>query len=109
MSSAPFLIRRARAEAAMTQAELAKRAGLTQSVVARLERAGANPTIATLDRVIAATGHRLVLSAEAPRASFDEGQLLERLAMTPAQRLATFTASSRSLDKMVRRARRVSE
>lgn len=93
----------------MTQAELAARAGLTQSAVARLERGGANPTIATLDNVIAATGHRLILAAAPRRASFDEGQLLERLAMTPAQRLANFTASSRSLAGMARRARRVGD
>jgi transcriptional regulator with XRE-family HTH domain len=107
MSSAASLIRQARADAAMTQAELASRAGLRQSAIARLERGGANPTVATLDNVIAATGHRLVLASEPRRASFDERQLLERLAMTPAQRLANFTASSRSLDEMVRRARRV--
>lgn len=95
--------------AAMTQAELAARAGLTQSAVARLERGDANPTIGTLDNVIAATGRRLVLAAEPHRASFDEGQLLERLAMTPAERLATFTASSRNLSRLVARARRVSD
>jgi transcriptional regulator with XRE-family HTH domain len=107
MSSAASLIRQARSDAAMTQVELAARAGLTQSAVARLERGGSNPTIATLANVIAATGHRLVLAAEPPRASFDEQQLLERLAMTPAERLANFTASSRNLDAMVRRARRI--
>lgn len=93
----------------MTQAELAERAGLTQSAVARLERGGSNPTLATLDNVIAATGHRLMLAAEPHRASVDEGQLLERLHLTPAQRLANFTASSRNLDEMVRRARRVGD
>jgi transcriptional regulator with XRE-family HTH domain len=93
----------------MTQAELAVRAGLTQSAVARLERGDANPTIGTLDNVIAATGRRLVLAAEPYRASFDEGQLLERLAKTPAERLATFTASSRNLSRLVARARRVSD
>jgi transcriptional regulator with XRE-family HTH domain len=93
----------------MTQAELAARAGLTQSAVARLERGNANPTIGTLDNVIAATGRRLVLAAEPRRASFDEGQLSERLAMTPAERLATFTASSRNLGRLVARARRVSD
>lgn len=91
----------------MTQAQLAARAGLTQSAIARLERGRANPTIATLDNVIAATGHRLALAAEPRRASFDEDQLLERLAMTPAQRLANFTASSRNLGRMVRGARRI--
>lgn len=109
MTSAADLIRQARAGAAMTQAQLASRAGLSQSAVARLERGGSNPTIATLANVIAATGHRLTLAIEPHRASFDEGQLRERLAMTPAERLANFTASSRSLDAMVRRARRVSD
>ena len=109
MSSAASLVRQARVDATLTQAELADRAGLTQSAIARLERGGANPTLATLDNVIAATGHRLILAAEPHRASFDEQQLLERLAMTPAQRLANFTASSRNLDEMVRRARRIGD
>lgn len=93
----------------MTQVELASRAGLSQSAVARLERGGSNPTIATLANVIAATGHRLMLSAAVHRPSFDEGQLRERLAMTPAQRLANFTASSRNLRTMALRARRVGD
>jgi transcriptional regulator with XRE-family HTH domain len=109
MTSAALLIRRARTDAAMTQAELASRAGLSQSAIARLERGGSNPTIATLANVIAATGHRLNLSAEVHRASFDEGQLRERLAMSPAERLANFTASSRNLAAMAKRARRISD
>jgi transcriptional regulator with XRE-family HTH domain len=108
MTSAASLIRQARTDAALTQAELASRAGLSQSAIARLERGGANPTITTLANVIAATGHRLTLSAAPHRASFDEGQLRERLAMTPAQRLANFTASSRNLGALAQRARRVS-
>jgi hypothetical protein len=48
-----------------------------------------------------------VLAAPPHRASVDEGQLRERLAMTPAQRLANFTASSRNLRTMAQRARRV--
>src|SRR5579884_3948569 len=97
MTSAAALIRQARTGAALTQSELAARAGLTQSAIARLERGDSNPTIATLANVIAATGHRLTLAAQPHRASFDEGQLRERLAMTPAQRLANFTASSHNL------------
>jgi transcriptional regulator with XRE-family HTH domain len=93
----------------MTQVELASRAGLSQSAIARLERGGANPTVATLANVIAATGHQLVLAAEPHRASFDEGQLRERLALTPAERLANFTASSRSLEALKRRAKRVGD
>jgi transcriptional regulator with XRE-family HTH domain len=93
----------------MTQAELAARAGLTQPAIARLERGSANPTIATLDNVIAAAGHQLILGAEPLRVSFDEGQLRERLAMTPAERLANFSASSRNLGELRRRARRVAD
>ena len=80
---------------------------MSQSAIARLERPGANPTVATLANVIAATGRRLSLAADPHRASFDEPQLLERLAMTPAQRLATFTASSENLARMARSARRL--
>lgn len=109
MASAASLILKARTDAAMTQGELAARAGLTQPAIARLERAGANPTLATLANVIAATGHRLIIATEPHRASFDEAQLLERLAMTPAERLASFTASNRNLGRLVHRARRVGD
>jgi transcriptional regulator with XRE-family HTH domain len=107
MSSAAAVIRKARAQSALTQAQLAKRAGLTQSAIARLERGDSNPTIATLTNVVAAAGQRLVLDARPHRASYDEAQLRERLAMAPAQRLANFTASSRNLGAITRRARRV--
>ncbi len=73
MMSAASLVRKARSDAAMTQVQLAARAGLTQSAVARLERGGSNPTIATLANVIAATGQRLILAAEPARSSVDEG------------------------------------
>lgn len=107
MVLAAAVIRRARVQAGMTQAELAESAGLTQSAIARLERADSNPTIATLEKVIAAAGQRLALDAQPSRASCDEGQLRERLALTPAQRLANFTASSRNLGAMTWRARRL--
>jgi len=109
MMSASALVRSVRAAAAMTQSDLAARAGLTQSAVARLERAGTNPTIATLAGVVAAAGYRLELTAAPRLAPLDERQLLERLAMTPAERLARFTASSRNLDQMARRVRRVGD
>jgi len=57
-------ILKARAEAGLTQAELAERIGTTQSAVARMETALANgrkhsPTIATLRRYAAALGYRV--------------------------------------------------
>jgi predicted RNase H-like HicB family nuclease/DNA-binding XRE family transcriptional regulator len=49
-------IRWARAAAGLTQAELAKRAGVTQQQVAKLERPGENPTIGTIQKIASALG-----------------------------------------------------
>ena len=50
---------RARSEANLTQAELAKRIGTTQSAVARLEGGRISPSLATLRRYAEATGKKL--------------------------------------------------
>ena len=81
--------RSARRRANLTQAQLGERAGHSQAEVARLERAGSNPTAATLERLLRATGHRLELRR---LDAVDETQLRERLALTPAERLAAFQA-----------------
>lgn len=47
-------VRRLREERGLSQRELGERMGATQSVIARLEAGGVEPTIATLDRVAAA-------------------------------------------------------
>jgi transcriptional regulator with XRE-family HTH domain len=56
-------ILRARAEAGLTQAELAERIGTTQSAVARMETAIGkhSPSIATLKRYALALGYQLQL------------------------------------------------
>ena len=62
----------ARARARMTQAQLARRMGTTQAVVARLESGRVNPSARTLARFAAATGHTLRIAFDpdrrAPRA-----------------------------------------
>ena len=52
---------RARNDANLSQAELAKRLGTTQSAIARLEAGGVSPSLSTLSRYAAATGNRLRL------------------------------------------------
>jgi transcriptional regulator with XRE-family HTH domain len=104
---ADTLIRNARTAAGLTQAQLARRLGTSQPAIVKLERPGANPTVRTLDRVLRATGHHLELSAPASAAGVDESQLLERLRLTPAQRLAAFQSSQRNLARLSQRARRV--
>jgi DNA-binding XRE family transcriptional regulator/predicted RNase H-like HicB family nuclease len=52
-------LRWARAEQGLTQADVAKRAGVTQQAIAKLEHPDGNPTLATLEKVAAAFGLRL--------------------------------------------------
>lgn len=52
-------LRRARHTAGLTQRELARRAGTSQSVVARIESGTTSPTAATLERLLAAAGFEL--------------------------------------------------
>jgi transcriptional regulator with XRE-family HTH domain len=47
----------------LTQAELAARAGTTQPVISAYEHGRRDPSTATLHRLIAASGERLVLDA----------------------------------------------
>ena len=89
MRTAAALIKDARSSSGLTQAELARKLKVSQPVIARLERGGANPTLQTLDRVIAATGHSLEMRLAAP-SGIDESMIAEDLKLTPDQRLRRF-------------------
>jgi transcriptional regulator with XRE-family HTH domain len=93
--SPSVLIREARRSAGLTQEQLAERAGVAQSVIARLERGGGNPTIATLERVLHAAGHRLELNAvEQGLVTVDESLLRQQLELSPTERLRTLSSLS---------------
>ncbi len=55
----PRLIRQARTSAGLTQADLAARAGTSQATVSAYEKGSKQPSVATLARLLAATGQRL--------------------------------------------------
>ena len=55
------LVYRLRTEAGLTQAELAKRMGTTQSAIARMEGGGSRPTLETLEKLAAAVGAELIV------------------------------------------------
>jgi transcriptional regulator with XRE-family HTH domain len=87
MSEPATLLKQARRQAGLTQAELARRLGVSQAAVAKLERPGSNMTVRTLDRALWATGHRLALEAEPRRPAVDESLIRQHLELSPAERL----------------------
>jgi uncharacterized protein len=97
---AATLIRHARAAAGLTQSELARRAGVKQPEIARLESNGANPRLATLSKVVAATGHSLTLGFDRG-AGIDETMIASNLRLSPEQRLAHFAQAYRSIAGLV--------
>lgn len=102
MYSTAELIKGVRREEALTQAELARRAGVTQSAIAQLERPGANPSLARLERVMRAAGRTLSLGTEPISGAVDETLLARNLRMTPAQRLTAFETSRSELGELRR-------
>ena len=58
------LLRDARVERGLDQAELARRAGTTQAYVSRIERGVVSPSLETLGRLLHAMGLRLRLDTE---------------------------------------------
>jgi ribosome-binding protein aMBF1 (putative translation factor) len=55
-------VRERRLALGISQTELARRAGMTQSAVSRLEAGGMTPTIGVLDRVAAALDAELIVA-----------------------------------------------
>ncbi len=92
MGSAPLsgaLVRDARLRAGLTQRELARRAGTSQSVVARIEQGRSDPSTATLARLLAAAGFEL--RADLTPIAVADTHMLDDvariLALTPEERL----------------------
>ncbi len=64
MKDSGSLLRKARSLAGLSQSDLARRAGVPQSVVSQYEAGKRQPALPTLARLVAATGHRLTLDLE---------------------------------------------
>lgn len=97
------LLAQARSRAGLTQRELARRAGTSQSVVARIERGQADPGVTTLERMLAETGFDLQVSLRPRRAKSSHmlADVARILSLTPEERLrevgnaARFVAAAR--------------
>jgi transcriptional regulator with XRE-family HTH domain len=100
-----MLMKRARRRAGLTQRSLAERAGVPQSTVGRIESGALHPRTDTFMRLIHASGHELELG---PRLGegVDRGQIRERLALTPRQRLEDLAKAAAAIRPLQGRARK---
>ena len=95
------LIREARLRAGITQAELGRRIGRSQSQVARWERGAVTPSFETLLELIRACGFDLWFEL----ANHDDsyvGEIERNLASTPAERLAQADELERGYERLRR-------
>ena len=92
-------IRYCRLRAGLTQEELAKRAGMSQPELARIEAGRVSPRIDTVERLLRAYG--MTLEA-VPRAGegVDRSTIRRMLKLTPARRLELAAKEARNLAKL---------
>src|SRR5207247_5859497 len=79
------ILRDARRAARLSQRELARRAGVAQPVLSRIERGHASPRFETLDRLLRECGRGLEL-VERPGLGVDRTLIRDRLRLSPGQR-----------------------
>lgn len=87
------LVREARKRAGITQAELAQRAGTTQSAIARLESGRTSPALEQVERLMRLCGFQLIVEL-APYDEQDSWQAAEMLRVEPHRRLAHMAAGA---------------
>ncbi|MEO6577386.1 MAG: helix-turn-helix transcriptional regulator [Candidatus Limnocylindria bacterium] len=90
------LLRYARRSAGLTQRELSERTGVPQPAIARIERGRVSPTVPTLDRLVAATGHAIALMPR-PGIGVDRTLIQAALARSPEERVLAAGAAGRNL------------
>jgi transcriptional regulator with XRE-family HTH domain len=61
----PRILRDARRQAGLTQTALARRAGTSQATISAYESGGKQPAVDTLERLLAAAGSQLAVTARA--------------------------------------------
>ena len=89
-----YLIRLARMRAKLTQAELARRAGTSQATISAYESGRKSPTVATLSRLLRASGFDLRARIE-PHDDHDEVLAEQESQRSPEERERWRAAQSR--------------
>lgn len=93
------LVRESRKRAGLTQAELAARAGTTQSAIARLESGRTAPSLEQVERLLRLCGFQLLVEL-APYDDSDIVQAEARLRRTPDERIAELEAGLRAVREL---------
>ena len=81
------LIRSSRERHGLTQAQLARRAGTTQTAISRLEQGDRSPSVETLRRLLLVMGEDLELRGRPLKGDHDPAHLRAERALTPPERL----------------------
>jgi transcriptional regulator with XRE-family HTH domain len=102
MSATARILRYARRRAGLTQRALARRAGVPQPTIARIESGAVSPRVETMERLLAPCGMRLGVE---PRAGsgVDRTAIRELLRLSPAERLAAAAADAPTIDDVLDR------
>lgn len=93
------LLAHARRRAGLSQRELARRAGVPHSTVARIELGLLSPRTDTLERLVRAAGRTLATEA-AVGTGVDRSQMRELLRLTPTERARLAAADAVALDRI---------
>ena len=81
------LVNMARRRAGLSQEELARRAGIAQPAISRIERGKVSPTFDTLARLLDVCGMRVVLEDRPHPDDVDRSLIEEWLRWTPRERI----------------------
>lgn len=81
------LLRKARRRHGVSQAQLATRAGTTQSAISRIESGGTSPTVETLRELLFLLGEDLVLDSAERDWGIDRTLVRERFGLSPSDRV----------------------
>ncbi len=100
------VIRETRQKHGLTQAQLALRAGTTQTAISRLERDQRSPTVDTLNRLLLVMGERLDLVTQPLEAEADRIHLAAERRRPMAERLESALEWNRFASQLSGAARR---
>lgn len=98
------LLKYARDKARLSQRELSRRAGISQTTISLIEDGKTSPRFSTLDRLLDICGFELDIL---PRAGvgIDRTRMREFLRLPPAERARIAIEEARNLEKVIPRAR----